>query len=99
MIDPLQDPLIPLGEAAEIFPRRRRGKKPHVNCIKRYCTEGFRGVVLESIQAGATRATTARAVAEFLAEVTRRSGSTAASTGSHSNRESDVSSKLDDLGF
>jgi hypothetical protein len=70
MIDPNFEKLIALSDAAELFPPRRRGRKPHVSCIYRYTTTGYRGIVLESVQAAGTRATSREAVTRFLARIT-----------------------------
>jgi hypothetical protein len=70
MLNPLTEELISLKEATQIFPRRRQGKKPSIACMYRYSTRGWRGIVLETIQAGGTRATSKEAVARFLRRMT-----------------------------
>ena len=57
MIDSTSETVISLAQAADELPRRRRGRKTHVSTLYRWATAGCRGVVLESIQIGATRCT------------------------------------------
>jgi len=64
-IDPLSDAVISLAEAARLLPARRRGKRPHLSCLYRWCTTGCRGVILESIQIGGTRCTSKEALRRF----------------------------------
>jgi len=65
MIDALAEDVVCLADAAELCPRRRRGKKTHVSCLYRWTTTGCRGVVLESLQVGGTRCTSRQALARF----------------------------------
>ena len=69
MIDPLKETLISLREAAQIFPRRRRGQKPHVGTLYRYANPGYHGIVLETVRAGQL-ATSREAVARFILAMT-----------------------------
>jgi hypothetical protein len=70
MINPNLESVISLSEAARHLPRRRGGKKPHVSCLYRWTAAGCRGVVLESIQIGATRCTSREALARFFQQLT-----------------------------
>jgi Protein of unknown function (DUF1580) len=65
MIDSLTEALLSLAHAAENLPRRRRGRKTHVSTLYRWATVGCRGVVLETIQVGATRCTSREALQRF----------------------------------
>jgi hypothetical protein len=65
MIDSSTETLIPLTQAANELPRRRRGRKTHVSTLFRWTTVGCRGVVLESIQVGGTRCTSREALQRF----------------------------------
>lgn len=65
MIDPLNESIVSLSDAAKALPRRRGGKRPHVSCIYRWTVNGCRGVVLESIQIGGTRCTSKEALSRF----------------------------------
>lgn len=65
MIDSTSETLISLADAAEELPRRRRGRKVHISCLYRWSTVGCRGVVLETIQIGATRCTSREALQRF----------------------------------
>src|SRR4051794_33602524 len=65
-IDPGSEALLTLSQAAAELPRRRKGKKPSLSCMYRWTTTGCRGVVLESIQVGGTRATSREALARFM---------------------------------
>lgn len=75
MIDPNTETLLSLSEATRDLPARRRGKRPHVSCLYRWTTAGCRGVILESIQVGATRCTSKQALARFFRRLTATSGS------------------------
>src|SRR4051812_41656985 len=65
MIDSQSENVITLGQAADELPRRRRGRKTHVSTLYRWATVGCRGIVLESIQIGATRCTSREALQRF----------------------------------
>jgi hypothetical protein len=75
MIDPSKEPLITFREASDILPRRRGGKKTHISTWYRWSTRGCKGVVLETIQCGGTRVTSAAAVARFLRRLSEVAGS------------------------
>lgn len=70
MIDPNKETIETLKDAAKTIPRRRAGKKAHVSCLYRWTSTGCRGVILESIQIGATRCTSREALARFFAALT-----------------------------
>jgi len=70
MIDPNTETLLCLVDAARSLPRRRAGKRPHVSCLYRWTTTGCKGVVLESLQCGGTRVTSAEALARFFQRLT-----------------------------
>ena len=65
MIDVASEAVLSLSQAAAELPRRRRGRKTHVSTLYRWTVSGCRGVVLESIQIGATRATSREALQRF----------------------------------
>ncbi|WP_165251238.1 DUF1580 domain-containing protein [Paludisphaera soli] len=65
MIDSSCEALLPLAQAADELPRRRRGRKTHISTLYRWATAGCRGVVLETIQVGATRCTRREALQRF----------------------------------
>ena len=70
MIDVSSETIISLAECARRLPARRAGKRPHVSCIYRWTVSGCRGIILESIQIGATRCTSTAALAKFFAALT-----------------------------
>ena len=65
MIDPSTDQLITLNEARALVPAVN-GRRVDLSTVYRWVQRGARGVVLESIEVGGRRLTTARAVAAFL---------------------------------
>ncbi|MFG0316314.1 MAG: DUF1580 domain-containing protein [Planctomycetota bacterium JB042] len=71
-IDPMRDELLPLSAAAKRFPSPRTGRALHVSTIHRWVNEGVQGVRLKVVVVGGFRFTTAKALAEFAAELTRR---------------------------
>jgi hypothetical protein len=74
-IDAATETLLTLAEAADRLPRRRRGRKLHVSTLYRWTVSGCRGVILESIQIGATRATSAEALQRFFDRLTQPASS------------------------
>jgi hypothetical protein len=70
MIDTTTETILTLAEAAKSLPRRRRGRKTHVSTLYRWTVSGCRGIVLEHIQIGATRATSAEALQRFFERLT-----------------------------
>jgi hypothetical protein len=85
MIDSQSESVITLSQAADELPRRRRGRKTTVSTIYRWATAGCRGVILETIQIGATRCTSREALQRFFerlsAPVHARTGSGPIPTG------------------
>jgi Protein of unknown function (DUF1580) len=73
MIDTSTEKILTLAEAAAELPRRRRGRKTHISTLYRWTLSGCRGVVLECVQIGATRATSREALARFFDRLTRAS--------------------------
>jgi hypothetical protein len=61
---------IPLAQLAAELPRRRNGKKTNVATIYRWSNAGCRGVILQTIQMGATRCTTQEWAREFFERLT-----------------------------
>lgn len=57
--------IVTLHDACDLFPRRSGGTPVHVSRLYRYTKYGCRGIILESLQCGATRCTTRQAVARF----------------------------------
>ena len=92
MIDSTSEILWPLAQAAGHIPPRRRGRKAHASTIYRWATVGCRGVVLETLQVGGTRCTSAEALQRFFealtigASPTTASGATSAATRTASRR-------------
>jgi hypothetical protein len=74
MIDTTKETILTLAEAAKRLPRRRRGRKTHVSTLYRWTGSGCRGVVLEHIQIGATRATSEEALQRFYDRLTQAGG-------------------------
>lgn len=70
MIDLDRESLIPLTEAAKLFPRRRAGAKPHLSTLWRYCLQGYHGIKLEHVRVGATLCTSEAAVRRFMLAMT-----------------------------
>lgn len=70
MIDLTEENVISLTEAAKLFPRRRRGAKPHLSTLWRWATAGYRGAKLETIRVGATLCTSTEAVQRFITAMT-----------------------------
>jgi hypothetical protein len=70
-IDPINDRLLPLRDAADLFPRRRMGAKVNVATLWRWMTRGTHGVVLETVRVGNQNYTTEQAVREFIVAQSR----------------------------
>ncbi len=94
----LSETIVTLKEACAYFPATRQGKKAHVSRLYRYTTRGCRGVVLESVQCGATRCTSLRAIETFFQRLTAESGaSQPADRPEGLPSDTDVESQLDDV--
>lgn len=85
-IDPLQEQVLSLSDAAKTLPRTSRGKHRHVTTLYRWTSTGCRGVVLESIQIGASRYTSLEALGRFFEALSLHTG-----PGSHWRKISDRS--------
>jgi hypothetical protein len=75
VIDTINESVISFSQAADELPRRRRGRKAHISTLYRWATVGCRGVVLESIQIGATRCTSREALQRFFERLSAPVGS------------------------
>lgn len=67
MIDLKTESVFSLTEAAKknLLPTRRAGKRPNVATFYRWAQRGVRGVILETIQVGGTKCTSAEAIQRF----------------------------------
>ena len=103
MIDSTTEEVIPLTQAASELPRRRRGRKTHVSTLYRWATHGCRGVLLETIQIGATRCTSRQALSRFFSILSDpdRTGDTPSPqrTATQRQRQSEAAGKLLDEEF
>jgi hypothetical protein len=70
-IDPITDRLLPLREAAALFPSRRKGTRVNIATLWRWMTTGTRGVVLETVRVGNQNYTTEQAIRDFIAAQSR----------------------------
>lgn len=98
MIDVTLERVISLADACELLPRRRSGKKPTISCLYRWTTVGFRGEILDWLQVGATRCTSAEALADFFARLSRKRATRQTQSAS-SRRAKTAGAKLDALGI
>jgi|688.fasta_scaffold1039369_2 hypothetical protein len=73
-IDPISDRLLPLKEAVDLFPRRRKGTRVNIATLWRWMTAGARGVVLETVRVGNQNYTTEQAIRDFIAAQSRPTG-------------------------
>jgi hypothetical protein len=96
MIDPLTERVISLRAAVHLLPSRRGGRPAHVATLYRWTTRGCRGVVLESVQIGATRCTSREALDRFFQSLT--AGSRGVSLKSVRTHDA-VSRELNQEGF
>jgi hypothetical protein len=74
LIDSTLEELITLLQAAAELPHRRRGRKTHVSTVYRWGTDGCRGVILETLQCGATRCTSREALQRFFERLSSGGG-------------------------
>jgi Protein of unknown function (DUF1580) len=70
MIDHQTETVFPLTEGPARLPRRRGGRRINVATLYRWSTRGLRGVVLETLQVGGTRCTSAQALQRFFDRLT-----------------------------
>ena len=66
MIDPNEEELLSLADAAKSLPPRRGGKRAHISGLYRWTVSGCRGVILESIQVGGDSMHISRSVSSLL---------------------------------
>jgi hypothetical protein len=101
VIDPLREELMSLNEARNLFPRRRRNKRPDLSCLYRWTSRGCRGVVLESMRVGGTRCTSREACARFIRRLTEidRQPVTPRSPAARGRHNQRASQELDRLGI
>ena len=81
MIDTLVETLLPLAQAADELPRRRRGRKTNLSTLYRWSQAGCRGVRLETIQIGGTRCTSREALQRFFERLSQAREATPAGGG------------------
>lgn len=99
MIDHTSERLMTLSEAARTLPGRRRGRPLHASSIYRWATVGVgsggSGERLETIQVGGTTYTTASALADLFARLSKQKA-----TPQLNRRHMDfaVENELDELG-
>jgi hypothetical protein len=103
LIDISTETILTLAEAANELPRRRRGRKTHISTLYRWTVSGCRGVILESIQIGATRAVSRESLQRFFERLTelRETGEdpSVLRTTTQRQRQSEAAAKeLDRLG-
>jgi hypothetical protein len=97
MIDPNNETLLSLSDAAKSLPRRRAGKKPHISCLYRWSIAGCRGIVLETIQVGGTRCTSKEALGRFFARLTRGDAADAPAIRTSAQRRRAAEAAIRDL--
>ena len=102
MIDTATEAVLTLAQAAAELPRRRRGRKTHVSTLYRWTVSGCRGIILESIQIGATRATSREALQRFferLSDPDRTWENPSTRTANQRQRQSEAAGRqLEELG-
>jgi hypothetical protein len=79
---------ITLREAAELLPRNANGKPTSVETLKRWITDGYRGIKLGGGKVGKRWCTTISAVTQFMAECSAQAGIQASPTSAARERES-----------
>jgi hypothetical protein len=91
----LDEHLLPLSEVPHLIPRPK-GRQVHISTIYRWSTTGLRGVVLETLQTGATRATSREALGRFFAQLTAANqGAGAEGPGPRSSQKTDSVEKIE----
>ena len=102
MIDTATEAVLTLAQAAAELPRRRRGRKTHVSTLYRWTVSGCRGIILESIQIGATRATSREALQRFFERLSQPDGigdAPSTRTANQRQRQSEAAGRqLEELG-
>ena len=73
MIDSRKEKVLSFKQAAELLPRRRRGKTPSPSTLYRWATTGLHGIRLETLCVGGSRCTSAEALQRFFERLTAAS--------------------------
>ncbi len=68
-----EERLLTLTEAADLLPRRRRGRKVHASTLSRWASTGVHGVKLEIHQLPGGLTTSAEALQRFAERLSERS--------------------------
>jgi hypothetical protein len=94
-IDPLNEQVFSLAQAAKRLPRLRNNRPVHVSTLWRWARSGCRGRTLETLLVGGTRVTSTRALRQFIAALSDIQAPPQ-ETGSRSD---DAEKALDELGI
>jgi hypothetical protein len=96
-INVFTEELLSLRDAARLLPARRRGKRPSLSCMYRWCKVGCRGAVLESVNVGGTRCTSRQALGRFIQSLNATSAVPGTPTpGAHERHLASVERQLDE---
>jgi hypothetical protein len=94
-IDPLNEQVFPLAQAAKRLPRLRNNRPVAVSTLFRWAQSGLRGARLETVRVGGVRVTSVAALRAFFAALSAPPAPTQ-ETGSRSD---DAEKALDELGI
>ena len=96
---PLADALIPIREAARLFPRRRGDSRVSITTLWRWHTRGSKGIRLNTWLVGGQRYTTAQAVEDFVAARSAAGDATSPQTQSPSKASANAMRQLERMGL
>jgi len=99
VIDPINDDLLTLSEAATLFPRRRGGARVNTSTLWRWRTRGSRGIRLETVKVGSQVCTTADAIRAFIAARSAADVATCPQAPSPSKASANAMRELERMGL
>jgi len=99
VIDPLEEDLLTMPEAAALLPKRRGGAKVSLTSLWRWSTRGAKGVRLETVRVGSSVYTTRAALRRFIEARSTAAGGAVAQVPAPTTRSRRAMRELEKLGM
>ncbi len=99
MIDPLEEELLTMPQAAALLPKRRGGSRVSLTSLWRWSTRGAKGVRLETVRVGSSVYTTRTALRRFIEARTAAARGAVAQAPAPSTRSKRAIEALERMGM